>query len=66
LGSIKKEDICREILLSCFVYFGTIYFPLEEYLESKAPPRVTFFAWMAALGKILILDKFMQEEYYSD
>ena len=24
--------------------------------KSKAPPRVTFFVWMAVLGKILTLD----------
>jgi hypothetical protein len=29
---------------------------LEEYLESKAPPRVAFFAWTAAWGKIPTVD----------
>ena len=30
---------------------------MEEHLAcTKAPPRVTFFVWSAALGKILALD----------
>uniref|UniRef100_A0A2N9IKB6 Reverse transcriptase zinc-binding domain-containing protein n=1 Tax=Fagus sylvatica TaxID=28930 RepID=A0A2N9IKB6_FAGSY len=31
-------------------------FPLEEHLEGKVPPRVAFFTWTAALGRILTVD----------
>ena len=31
-------------------------FPLEEYLAEEGPFECGFFAWMANLGKILIMD----------
>jgi len=31
---------------------------LEEYLADYGSLRVAFFAWLAALGKILIMDNF--------
>jgi hypothetical protein len=30
--------------------------------QNKAPLRVAFFAWLAALGKLLILDKLMKRK----
>jgi hypothetical protein len=35
---------------------GSISFPWKSIWRSKAPPRVAFFAWTAARGKILTLD----------
>ena len=35
---------------------GPISFPWKSIWRSKAPPRVAFFAWTAARGKILTLD----------
>ena len=35
---------------------GPISFPWKSIWRSKAPPRVAFFAWTAAQGKILTLD----------
>jgi hypothetical protein len=36
--------------------FGSSSFPWKSIWRSKAPPRVAFFAWTAARGKILTLD----------
>ena len=33
--------------------------PSKSIWRSKAPPRVAFFAWMAACGKILIVERFL-------
>ena len=32
--------------------------PWKSILKVRAPPKVAFFVWMAALGKILTLDNF--------
>jgi hypothetical protein len=37
---------------------GPISFPWKSIWRSKAPPRVAFFAWTTARGKILTLDNF--------
>ena len=34
-----------------------ILFPAKEIWVPSAPTKVTFFAWEAAWGKVLILDK---------
>ena len=35
-----------------------IDFPWKMVWQSKVPPRVAFFSWIAALGKILTMDNF--------
>ena len=44
--------------LSLFISFFYHLFSLEKVWQSKVPPRVVFFPWTAALGKILTTDNF--------
>ena len=39
-------------------------FPWKIIWRSKAPPRVAFFVWTAALGKILTIDKEEEDKNY--
>jgi hypothetical protein len=38
------------------IYKECIPFPWKSIWRTKAPPRVAFFVWLAAFGKILTLD----------
>jgi hypothetical protein len=37
-------------------------FPWKNIWRNKAPPRVAFFVWTAALGKILTLDNLRKRQ----
>jgi hypothetical protein len=50
-GSFEVKSFYR-VLSS----FGSNSFPWKSIWRSKASPRVAFFAWTAARGKILTLD----------
>ena len=40
-----------------------VRFPWKSICRVKAPPRVAFFIWTAALGRILTCDNLMRREY---
>ena len=40
-----------------------IPFPWKMVWQSKVPPRVAFFSWTAALGKILIIDNLRKRHF---
>ncbi|KAK9993524.1 hypothetical protein SO802_023227 [Lithocarpus litseifolius] len=39
------------------------YFPWKMLWQSKVPPRVAFFSWTAALGKILTIDNLRKRHF---
>lgn len=39
---------------------------LERHMESEGPPKVSFFIWMVAWGKILTCENFMKRGYTVD
>jgi hypothetical protein len=43
-------------------YKETTHFPWKSIWRTKAPLKVAFFAWAAALGKILTLDNFKKRQ----
>jgi hypothetical protein len=40
-----------------------ISFPWKSIWRTKAPPRVAFFAWLAALGKIFTMDNLRKRHF---
>ena len=55
--STKSKDFkVSEYYLSLFSTPDTL-FPWKPVWHFKIPPRVAFFSWIAALGKILTLDR---------
>ena len=45
-------------------YTPTRSFPWSLVWQSKVPPRVAFFSWLASLGKILTIDNLHKKVYY--
>lgn len=51
---------------SCYqsmIPVDTIVFPCKQIWKTKAPPRVTFFTWSVALGKILMGDNLRKRNF---
>ena len=43
--------------------YTVIPFPWKMVWQSKVPPRVAFFSWTAALGKILTIDNLQKRHF---
>lgn len=53
-----RKRFRRSRFLSLSISFFCHLISLEKVWQSKVPPRVAFFPWTAALGKILTTDNF--------
>jgi hypothetical protein len=52
VDSLKQRLLRGELVLSGSFFAGSHSFPWKGIWRTKAPPRVTFFAWTAASNKI--------------
>ena len=64
-----RWKLCKDgVFASCSFYYALIdrrgvRFPWKSIWRVKAPPRVVFFIWTAAWGRILTCDNLMQRGY---
>ena len=64
-----RWKLCKDgVFTSCSFYYALIdrrgvRFPWKSIWRVKAPPRVVFFIWTAAWGRILTCDNLMQRGY---
>ena len=56
LAAELKERLCCEVFLSLTESPSINEISMEGHLETQSAPRVAFFTWTAALGKILTAD----------
>ena len=66
IGLSRRFEVRSKILLA-FMSLNSVHFPLKIIWRFKMPPRVAFFSWSAALGRIFTTDiNFMEEMYQHD
>ena len=66
IGLSRGFEVRSRILLA-FMSPNSVHFPLKIIWRFKMPPRVAFFSWSAALGRIFTTDiNFMEEMYQHD
>jgi hypothetical protein len=57
----KRELFDVKSYYNVLVPHNSIHFPWKSIWRNKAPLRVVFFFWSAALGKILMMDSFRKQ-----
>lgn len=58
----RKEKFDVSSFYKTLVYKESVCFPWKSIWRTKAPSKVAFFAWTAALGKILTLDNLRKRQ----